>query len=190
MTVKTRILTLITVALFTTAAAHGENGPYIGASAGQTRVELSPGDVGEAGFRIDDEDFAYKLFLGYRLPGPLAFEGGFRDLGRVTDDDGLVRATSESDAFDVFVLGSIAVGPVSIFAKGGIVAWDTEFERRSADGLGLPDIRLSDSGTDLAWGIGVSGRLGRFGLRGEFERLEVDLPDDLTMLTVGVTIDF
>lgn len=184
------VVVVMAVACAIGGAAHGEKGPYLGASAGQTRVELNLGDVGEAGFRIDDDDFAYKVFFGYRLPGPLAFEGGFRDLGRVTDDNGLVRVTSESDAFDAFVVGALPIGPVSIFAKGGIVAWDTEFESSSRRGVRLPDVRISDSGTDLAWGIGVGAKVGRFGFRGEFERLEVDLPDDLTMLSVGVTIDF
>lgn len=184
------ILATLAMVLGVATAAGAEIGPYLGASAGQTRVEIDPGDVRTAGFRIDDDDFAYKIYFGFELPGPLAVEGGFRDLGRVTDENDLVLTTSESDGIDAFVVGKLPLGPVSLFAKGGIIAWDTQVERRARGRLGLPDLRVSDDGTDFAWGLGIAFELGKWGVRGEFESFEIDLPDDLTMLSVGVTYSF
>lgn len=183
-------LTTLLLSIASASLSFGENGPYIGASAGQTTVELALTDVEDRGFRIDDDDFAYKVFFGYKLPGPLAVEGGFRDLGKVTDGNELTVVTSESDGLDAFLVGSLPLGPVSIFAKGGLIAWDTEIETSSADRLGAPDVRVTDDGTDFAWGVGVSVNLARWGFRGEYEKLEMDVPDDLSMLSVGVTISW
>lgn len=191
MTIRKRVLTAaLALTLGAAATAAADTGPYIGGSVGQTRVEIDPTDVPGAGFRVHDEDFAYKIFFGWELPGPLALEGGFRELGKVTDDDGLRRVTSESDGFDAFVLGKLPLGPVSLFAKGGIIFWDTEFESRRRGGVGIPDVRITDDGTDFAWGLGIGFEIGRFGFRGEYEKFEIDLPDDLTMLSVGVTFEF
>ncbi|MDX1385793.1 MAG: outer membrane beta-barrel protein, partial [Thermoanaerobaculia bacterium] len=138
----------------------------------------------------DDEDFAYKLYLGLELPGPLAVEGGYRELGRVTGDGGLLAATAESDGFDAYLLGKLPLGPVAIFAKGGVIAWDTEVRTTAPEGSGLPDIRVTNDGTDFAWGVGLSFEIGKVSLRGEYEKFEIDLPDDVSMLSVGVAYEF
>lgn len=172
------------------AAAYGEIGPYVGASVGQSRIDVSLQDVGGVDFSIDDDDFAWKVYFGVELAGPLAIEGGYRDLGQISGGTGLVQVTAESDGLDVFAVGLLPLGPVALFAKGGIIAWDSELETSSSPGLGIPNLRLSDSGTDLAWGVGIKLEVGKFAVRGEFERFEVDLPEDLSMLSVGISYEF
>lgn len=187
---KQAITATLALVILAATAARGETGPYVGGSVGQTQVDVVPGRIGP-GLVIDDEgDSAWKIYFGYELPGPLAVEGGYRDLGRVTDQDGLTTVTSESDGVDAFLLGKLPLGPVSLFAKGGVIAWDTEIRSRSRGGLGIPDVRVTDDGTDFAWGFGISVRLGKFGIRGEYEEFEVDVPDDLTMLSLGLTFSF
>ena len=172
------------------AAAHGEIGPYAGVSVGQSRVDVSLQDVGGADFSIDDDDFAWKVYFGVELAGPLAIEGGYRDLGQITDGTEVLQVSAESDGLDLFAVALLPLGPVALFAKGGIIAWDSEVETSSAPGLGIPNLRLSDSGTDPAWGVGIKFEVGKFAVRGEFERFEVDLPDDLSMLSVGISYEF
>ena len=190
----------VTLVLIVTAStmANAEIGPYIGGSVGQSHLELDLPDVGGAGFRIDDEDFAFKVFFGLELPGPIAVEAGYRDLGSVIGDDGFVRLSGETDGFDAFLLGKLPVGPVALFAKAGLIAWDAEATAGVRDdvlvlvpeGTLVPDVRFDDDGTDFAWGVGISGEVGPIGIRGEFESLEIDLLDDVTMLSVGITYEF
>jgi hypothetical protein len=191
MTSRKRVLAAaLVLALASAVSAHGEIGPYVGISAGVAQVDLKPGDVGGVAFRLDDSESAYRLFFGLDLVGPLAVEVGYRDLGTVTDQDGFVTVTSQSDGFDAFAIGSLPLGPVALFAKGGFISWDTALQTRSEGILGGPDIRLDDSGTDFAWGLGVRLELGNFALRGEYEQLELDLPDKVAVVSVGVAYEF
>lgn len=191
MTTKLRTLpTILVLALLPSVAARAEIGPYLGASVGQSRIELDLRDVGAAGFRVDDEDFAFKVFFGLELPGPIAVEGGYRDLGRVTGETGIVRLTGETDGFDAFLVGKLPLGPVSLFAKAGFVAWDAEARTEVSGDFRVPELSVAEDGTDFAWGVGVAAELGPVGVRGEFEMLEIDFLDDVTMLSVGVTYEF
>lgn len=184
------LLTILVLTLLTVSAARAEIGPYIGASAGQSRIELDLRDVGAAGFRIDDEDFAFKVFFGLELPGPIAVEGGYRDLGTVTGEGGIVRLTGATDGFDAFLLGKLPIGPVSLFAKAGFIAWDSEARTVVSGDVRVPELMVADDGTDFAWGVGVAAELGPVSVRGELEKLEIDFLDDVTMLSVGVTYEF
>lgn len=182
--------TILVLSLLPGAPARAEIGPYVGASVGQSRIELDLQDVGSAGFRVDDEDFAFKIFFGLELPGPIAVEGGYRDLGTVTGEGGIVRLNGEADGFDAFLLGKLPLGPVALFAKAGFIAWDSEARTVVSGDLLVPELRLADDGTDFAWGVGVAAELGPVGVRGELEKLEIDFLDDVTMLSVGVTYEF
>jgi OOP family OmpA-OmpF porin len=189
MTPLTRsILTILTLLATSSSLASAEVRPYVGGSVGEASVDLDLTDVPDAGFRIEDEDFAFKAYFGLQLPGPFAFEVGYRDLGSISDDGGLFMTTSETDGIDASLLGKLPIGPVSLFARGGMIAWDTKV--RLTDNGALPDLEISDDGTDPFWGVGISVEFDRVGIRAEFERFELDLPDDLTMLSVGMTFSF
>jgi len=189
MTVKTWVaLTLLT--LLVTGAVRAEIGPYVGASVGQSSIELDLRDVGAAGFRVDDEDFAFKVFFGLELPGPIAVEGGYRDLGRVTGEGAVVRLTGATEGFDAYFLGKLPIGPVSLFGKVGFIAWDSTARTEISTDIRVPELRVAEDGTDFAWGVGISAELGPVGVRGEFEKLEIDFLDNVTMVSVGVTYEF
>lgn len=190
MTRKTRALAATLTLAFVAATIHAEIGPYVGVSLGQSQVDVDFRDVDSSDFSIDDEDFAFKLFVGLELLGPLAIEASYRDLGTVTDGSGLIRATSETDGFDAFLVGRLPIGPVSLFAKGGLIAWDSKVETSSPEQLGLPNIRIEDDGTDLAWGVGLAVEAWKVSVRGEIERFELDLPDDVMMMSIGVAFEF
>ncbi len=48
----------------------------------------------------------------------------------------------------------------------------------------------TESGTDFIWGLGAGVRLGPVGVRLEWESMEVQKPDNLTMLSLGATLGF
>lgn len=190
MTSTTRAVAAALILTSVATVATAEIGPYVGVSLGQAQVDASFGDVESSDFSIDGDDSAFKLFVGLELLGPLAIEASYRDFGSVTDANDVISATSETDGIDVFLVGRLPVGPVSLFAKGGFIAWDSKIETSSSDSLGVPDIRLEDDGTEFAWGVGVAAEVWKVNLRGEIERFELDLPGDITMMSVGVAFEF
>ncbi len=184
------VVAALLLALGMAGSARAEVGPYIGLSAGLAQVEVEPGDIGGVGFTFDQDDNSFRGFFGLELPGPLSVEVGYRDLGLVTDRDGLVQVTSESDGIDAFAIGALPIGPVKLFAKGGVIAWDSKLETRRTGGVGPPDVRFEDDGTDFAWGLGVQFEIRKFAFRGEYEQLELDIPDEISVISVGVAYKF
>ena len=157
------------------AASAADNGVYFGASIGQANAEVDQGLT-----QIDGDDTGFKFIVGVRPLDWLAVEASYVDFGQV--DDGVLSA--ESDGISAFVVGLATIGPVDIFAKGGLINFDTEI---AAQGLGA--IR-SDDGTDMAYGAGVQFQFLSLGVRAEYEVFDVDGVDDLNMLSIGVTYTF
>jgi hypothetical protein len=90
----------------------------------------------------------------------------------------------DADGISAFAVGFLAVGPVDLFAKGGLVSWDGTL---SAAGFG--DL-VKEDGTDLAYGVGAQFRIWSMSLRAEYEIFDVDDIDELNMLSVGFTFTF
>lgn len=144
---------LATVAALAAAPSFAATGLYLGGGAG--RVENNA---------IDESDTGYKAFFGYNLTDYLGVEGGYVNLGSY--DVGPV---------DVDVDGLNLVGVLTLpftpqfgaFAKGG-AAWT---ETRATVG----GISADDENTDATYGAGVKFDFNdMFGVRGEWERFELD----------------
>lgn len=161
--------------LCASAASAADNGIYFGGSIGQANAEVSQGLA-----QIDGDDTGFKFIAGVRPLDWLAVEASYVDFGKV--DSG--PQVAESDGVSAFVLGLAAVGPVDLFAKGGLINFDTSVATRGAGKL------FKDDGTDFAYGVGVQFRLLSLSFRAEYEMFEVDSVDDLNMLSVGVTYTF
>ncbi len=170
------------IALLAQPAVAADNGFYLGASVGQSGIEISD---------IDDMDFsggdtAYKLFVGYRILTFLAVEGSYVDFGAPDDNLGANLGTVEADVngFDAFAMGMLPLGIADIFVKAGVIAWDAELAARS---IGESE---SDSGTDPAYGIGVQFRIRSFAIRGEVEYFDIDGAEYVYMYSVGGSYTF
>ena len=170
------------IALLALPAVAADNGFYLGASAGQSGIEISD---------IDDMDFsggdtAYKLFVGYRILTFFAVEGSYVDFGSADDNLGGDLGTVEADAsgFDAFAMGMLPLGIADIFVKAGVIAWDAEIAARSIDAS------ESDSGTDPAYGIGVQFRIRSFAIRGEVEYFDIEGAEYVYMYSVGGSYTF
>lgn len=149
---------------------------YLGGGVGvadfEDSVELE--DLGDVD--IDDDGTAYKLFGGYRATEFFGIEGGYRNFGEA--DAGPFSV--ETDGFDASAVGFLPLGPVDLFAKGGVIFWDT-------DGRGLvPD----DDGEDLTYGLGGQLNVGSLFFRVESEWFDIEFPEDTQMITGSVGLTF
>lgn len=162
--------------LASTATMAADNGIYLGASIGDANVDIDRGGA----LRVDSDDTGFKFIAGIRPLDWFAVEASYVNFGEA-EDGPLAADTDGISAFGVFFL---PVGPVDVFAKGGLISFDSSIKLDSG-----VDIRRDD-GTDLAYGIGVQFRLLSLGVRAEYEKFDIDDYDDANMLSIGVTYTF
>lgn len=163
------------------APSHADSGFYAGGSVGSATVEDDVDDVNLGDFKFDDNDFAWKAFAGYNFElalFDLAVEGGYVDFGSQSDNDIKVQA----DALDLFGVIGVDIGPIGVFAKAGVINWDTDVR---AFGL-----KVSDDGTDPAYGVGARFMLGSLEIRAEYEYFDIEDIDDTYLLSAGLAWTF
>jgi hypothetical protein len=181
---------LLTFAAHSATAA--DTGFYLGGSLGISFVEvadeLNIGDRIED-FDIDDDDFAWKAFIGFQFLPWLGVEGGYVDFGDVQGPSPGGVITAEVDGWNVFAVATLPVGPVDVFAKVGRIWWNVDID--FADDLAdLDDTSISNDGNDWAYGVGAAFNFDRFSIRAELEMFDVDDVDDVYMLSVGAVLRF
>lgn len=146
---------------------------YIGASFGQSDF----GDTCSGFAGCDDKDSAWKIFGGYQINRTFGVELGYTNLGEVS----VAGAGAEVTAWELLGIAAIPVGPVSLYGKLG-------FARAEVEGTGAL-AGLSDTGTELTYGIGVQYDFTKqLGIRGEWQRYDLD--DAVDVLSVGVVFRF
>lgn len=155
-----------------------DSGFYIGASVGQTSVE----DNFDSSFNVKDDDNGHKIFFGYNfglVPFlDLAVEADYREYGKFGNNVINTEVTSS----EIFGVVGFNFGLIGVFGKLGYS--DTDLE--SAAG----SINVDDSESATAYGIGAKMNFGSFGIRVEYEELDLDAVDDLNMISVGATYTF
>ncbi|WP_439133998.1 outer membrane beta-barrel protein [Pseudomaricurvus sp.] len=187
-----RLFTLLSAAALAcsagTAFAGKDSGFYIGGSVGQADVEYSD-DVPELGnveFEIDDDDTAYKGFVGYNfglVPFlDLAVEGSYIDFGSQNGEINNIKgANVDITGWSAAGLVGFNLGPVGVFGKAGLIAWDDDIDALSFD--------ESDSGTDPMYGVGAKFQLGSFAIRAEYELFDLE-NGDIDYFSVGAAYTF
>ncbi|MEJ1966269.1 MAG: outer membrane beta-barrel protein [Gammaproteobacteria bacterium] len=180
------LLPALALALIGTAAQAADNGVYLGVGVSQVKLDnvgkdFNTGNLND--FKVDDT--SWKLIGGFRPIDNFAVELNYYDLGSENRSVGGFDFRADGKAYGGFAVGLIPIGPIDLFAKGGLVRWES---KASADGpLGF---RFDDDGTEFAWGLGVQARLGSLGGRLEYEHFDVDHTDGVEMLSLGVTWTF
>lgn len=175
---------LLTMALgLASLPAHADSGFYLGGSVGSATVEGDFDDIGDEDFDFDfdESDFAWKAFGGYNfdlLFIDLAIEAGYVDFGNMSGNSLEVDVSG----LDVFGLVGIELGPLGLFAKAGVINWDTE--------VSSFDFDVDEDGTDPAYGVGARFSIGSLEIRGEFEYFDVDTVDDTYLLSAGLVWTF
>lgn len=162
--------------------AAAETGLYVGGGIGNSTLQI---DVADPTFedvaRIDENDFAWKVFGGFNFDVPfidLGVEVGYMDLGEATTDALGSAIGVEATGITAYGVAAIDPGPLSLFAKAGVVNWD-------ATVFG-PDFSFDEDGTDPAVGVGAAVGLGPVQVRGEFEYFDVDDLDDTYLFSASV----
>lgn len=158
-----------------------DNGIYIGAGLGQAAVEVDD-LVANQDFKGDD--LGYKVIVGIRPLDWLGVEANYVNFGKPDDTVAGARLRAEGHALSAFAVGFLTLGPVDLFAKGGLVSWDSELSHAQ---LGRIE---DDDGTDLAYGVGLQFRLLSLGVRAEYEVFDIDNLDDANMASISVTYTF
>ena len=180
-------LTMALVVLAGPAVA-ADNGFYLGASVGQTQLEIDElgEDVESADFSGDD--MSYKVFAGFRFITFLGVEGAYRDFGapedQVAELDGTV--TADLTGYDVAAVGYLPLGIADIFAKAGMIAWDADLTLDA----GGSSVSVSDDGEDPFYGVGFQFRIKSFAIRAEVEYFDVEDVDGLYMYSLGGSYTF
>ena len=174
---RKQILTglIATLALTTLPAVAADNGIYLGASVGQSGLEIDD-------FDYDASATGYKLIAGWRFLDWLAVEGNYVDFGSGDDRIAGTKIETEADGFSLSAVGFLPIGPVDLFARVGAVDWSADI---SSPGFGSG----SDDGTDLTYGVGAQFRVWSLSIRAEYEMFDVS-DADLDMISVGVTWTF
>ena len=163
---KRTLLTCLVGALLsmpTLVFAGSESGLYLGAGIGEINVEVST---------FDESDTAYKIFGGYNFGVvpflDLAVEASYVDFG----NPGSGPVDIDLSGLNAFGLVGFKLGPIGLFAKAGMIAWDSE--------ISIDDVRDDDSGTDPAYGVGARLQFGSFAIRAEYELFDISDVKDLT----------
>ena len=178
------------------AQAPGDMGWYVGASLGQTEVNLDCTGT----TACDDKDSSWKIFAGYQFVRNFALEFGYTDLGEVTASTpaiGIIPPASvaiESTVWELVAVGMLPLAErFSLYGKLGLYRADTDIE---VNFVSLGSVTDSDSNTDLTFGIGVRFDITpRLGVRLEWQRYSgvsaADFDDgDVDVMSLGVAWRF
>lgn len=167
------------------SAAHAENerGFYVGGGVGQFNVQIDDiDDTDDAIERLDDDDTSWKLFAGYRFNPYISLEAAYIDFGRASDrfeasgSSGDYRV--DLSGFAPYVIGTLPLGPVELFAKVGYYFYDVDLSV-DLDDLGGDVFSSKSSDEDLLYGAGVGMTFfEHLHARLEYEKIDSDVLDD------------
>jgi opacity protein-like surface antigen len=157
----------------TPAFADNEGGFYAGVGAGQFNIEVDDVDTtDEFEEAFDGDDTVYKVFAGWRFNPFISVELDYIDLGGPEDTIDDIKVKAEIDGFAPYLIGTLPVGPIELFARVGYYFYDVEI---SGQNIGS----VSDSDEDLVYGAGVGLTLfEHLHARLEYEIIDVSDVDD------------
>jgi hypothetical protein len=168
-------------------AADNEQGFYIGGGVGQFNVQIDDiDDTDNAIQRLDDDDTAWKAFVGYRFNPFFSVEGAYIDFGGPSDKFSTSGSSGDYRAklsgFAPYVVGTFPLGPVELSARVGYYFYDVDL-RVDADDLGGNVFRSKHSDEDLLYGVSVGMTFfEHLNARLEYERIDSDVIDDADAL--------
>jgi opacity protein-like surface antigen len=161
--------------------AENDRGFYLGGGVGQFNLKLDDVDqTDDAIERLDDDDTAWKAFVGYRFAPFLALEVAYVDFGRPSDRAEANGSGGDFSAslsgFEPSVVGTIPVGPVELFGKVGYLFYDVD---ASVDLDNGPGFSSSSNEQDFTYGGGVGMTFFQhLNARLEYQRIDSSRVDD------------
>ncbi|OHX68372.1 porin family protein [Flammeovirga pacifica] len=161
---------------------------YIGGNVGNSFINHQLTDISGNDFTFDKNAFAWKLYGGFGSRH-LGLEGGYRSLGKVTDNDANHSLESTITGWDVAAKGTLRGGPFFAYGKLGafFAKYDNTVSGPSTGGVPVSEI---ENNTKLLWGLGAGVELGKLELRLEWENMDMSSDNHLSMLSVGAAFHF
>jgi len=179
MNTRIRFVTLefVLVLLLAGPAQAADSGFYLGAGAGQSQWKDNPSQT--AGQEFSESSTAYRGFAGYRfglIPLiDLAAELGYMNLGKADSTVGGTNTQYKAQGVDASLLVIFPITLFDLYGRLGAMSVKTDKTFNGATS--------SSSGTSEMYGLGVGFRLGKIGVRAEYDRVNVK---DLKSLDVGM----
>ena len=160
-----------------------DNGFYFGASVGAGGVQF---DQRFDGQRIDYDagSTGFKAIAGWRFLDWLSVEANYVDLGSGEDRIAGEKVETDVSGASLSMVGFLPVGPVDLFARACAIDWSADV---TLAGL---DLKGSDDGTDLTYGVGAQFRIWSLSFRAEYELFDIADADTVDLVSVGVTWTF
>ena len=149
-------------------------GLYLGMGLGDFSTGVDDiSDVDEASLDFDSDESARKIFVGWRFNRFMALQLDRVDFERSADArDALNVFSTQAEGFAPSVVGTLPLGPVELFARGGILWYDLTIDRNDTSLAGNSD-------RDPIFGAGIGFTIAeRLNLRAEYEVVEIDGLDD------------
>jgi hypothetical protein len=168
-----------------TAAAENDSGLYLGVGGGQFNVEIDDIDTAN-GIQntFDSDDTVYKAFVGWRFNPYIGVEVDYVDLGAPEDTIANVNFETKISGIAPYVIGTLPLGPVELFAKAGYYFYDVEVNARNI-------VSVDDSGEDLVYGVGGGVTLfDHIHARLEYEVIDVSEVDDANVIWLSAAWRF
>jgi hypothetical protein len=176
-----RRLLLIPMLALAAGSAHaaGLFGAGVYAGAGLMRANVN--DLFGTGFDVHNTSFKALAGLRFSLLGA---EVDYYHLGSESRSfDNLGGVEANAHAFAAYAVGylPIPLPYIDVFGKLGLDRWQL-----SGNSPGPSLFRFSDSGTQLAWGVGAQAHFGQLMGRLEYERLNVSNTDGARAISLDV----
>ena len=175
---KAILFAAVLLALPVLPAVAAANGFYLGGSIGQANLKIDDLSDGISTADFDADDTAFKLIAGMRPLDWLGIEAAYVNFGEPEDTVLGQKLKADGDGISAFAVGFLPTGPVDLFAKVGLISWDSKIGGT-----------FDDDGTDLAYGVGAQFRVLGLSIRAEYEKYDIS-DVDLDMISVGLTYTF
>jgi len=141
----------ILVGLATVASADEKTGLYVGLGLGQFDVNAEDiDDLGPIVQEFDSNATTFKVFGGWRFNPYLSLELDYLDLGSPDEDLQGVRVETDISGVAPYIVGSLPIGPIEVFAKVGYLFYDLD-----VDANGQEVASASGSQDDFIYGAGA-----------------------------------
>ncbi len=155
-------------------------GLYVGGAFGRANVRVDSRTTGNL-FDFDEHQAGWKAMIGVRPVAALGAELEYIDFGHPERTFEGVRADARARGAGVFAVGYLPIPLVDVFGKAGVARLQTlakgAFETVQPTGEVCQNSSLSclfdseHTDTRFAYGGGVQLKLGRLGIRAEYERI-------------------
>lgn len=173
---------LISILFIFTQLSAQNGGIYLGGGVGTSFINHTLESSSFDDVEFDENNFAYKIYAGYRANKFLSVEGGYRNTGKAEDKTNEHTISTTTKGWDIEAVGTFDLEILFVFAKAGAFFWNTE------NIFGQEIFKENETG--FLWGVGAGVKLGGLAVRLEWESLGTTNPESLSMLTAGIIFGF